>query len=40
MREREREHFLYGKNMHKKWKIYSKMMEIRRVKTKEDEGAN
>ena len=39
-REREREPFLYGKNMHKKWKIYSKMMEIRRVKTKEDEGAN
>ena len=41
-REREREHFLYRKNMHKmeeiEWQIYNKMMRIERAKITKIKG--
>ena len=39
-REREREPFLYRKNMHRmeeiEWQIYNKMMRIKKSQNKED----
>ena len=43
-REREREHFLYRKNMHRmeeiEWQIYNKMMRIKRGKIRKIKGQN
>ena len=43
-REREREPFLYRKNMHRmeeiEWQIYNKMMRIRRAKIRKIKGQN
>ena len=40
LREREREPFLYRKNMHRmeeiEWQIYNKMMRIKKSQNKED----
>ena len=44
LREREREPFLYRKNMHRmeeiEWQIYNKMMRIRRAKIRKIKGQN
>ena len=44
LREREREPFLYRKNMHRmeeiEWQIYNKMMRIKRGKIRKIKGQN